>query len=134
MKNGTLERSVFALRRIAMYVNPVQIILEHTAASIKGDMDVIMSHYAEDAVIISANGVYRGHDQIRALNENMLKNVVFPGTKFHIMDVRAEGNIGYGQWRAENDKVEITYAVDTFVIRDGKIAVQTAGVVAGPKK
>ena len=110
-----------------------QIMLEHTEASLRGDIEEAMSHYCEDAVIISQNGVFKGHDEIKKLILNMMTNVVTHGTKQETLRIYTEGNIGYGEWRAENEHMEISYAADTFVIRDGKIAVQTAGIVARKK-
>ena len=110
-----------------------QIMLEHTEACLRGNIEEAVSHYCEDAFVVSQNGVFRGRDEIRKIMVNMAENVVTPGTKHEILHIYSEGNIGYGEWRAENDHIAVLYAVDTFVIRDGKIAVQTAGIVAKPK-
>jgi hypothetical protein len=41
-------------------------------------------------------------------------------------------NVGYILWEAKGPKIKLSYATDTFVIKDGKIITQTYAGVATP--
>lgn len=97
----------------------------HLQAIDAGDIDAIMSDYTEDAVLITPNGVLRGHDNIRPLFETMLAGVLPPGSAFQMVKQIIEGEMAYIVWSAESDDYDIPFGTDTFVVRDRKIVAQT---------
>ena len=103
-----------------------QILLHHLQALGQDDIDGILSDYAEDAIIFSPNGLIHGLAAIRAAFEGFVKNSPPEFLQsFKIVRQDIDENIGYIIWAA---KPFITMATDTFVIRDGKIAVQTYAI------
>ncbi len=86
-------------------------------------LDDLMSDYHEDAVFISnLGGVVHGRDAIRPLFASAGAMPGFERTSHHV-----DGDIGYVSWKADG----IPFGTDTFVMRDGKIAVQTVALHFG---
>ena len=99
-------------------------LLHHLQAFGEGDIDAILSDYAEDAVLISPDGLLRGHGEIRPLFEK-LGDMLPPGSSFELLQQIIEGEVVYIVWSAESSGYNIPLGTDTFIIRDGKIVTQT---------
>lgn len=100
-------------------------LLHHLQAIGEGDIDAVLSDFTEDAVLITADGLLKGHGEIRSLFEKLLSNVLPPGSAFEMLQQITEGEIAYIAWSAESPSYKIPLGTDTFIIRDGKIVVQT---------
>jgi ketosteroid isomerase-like protein len=100
-------------------------ILDHHSAMLDaGDVDGLMADYAEDAVFVSnLGGVVTGLDAIRGIFAATSGGVA--GLEQGVEHV--DGDVGYVTWKAEG----VPFGTDTFVIRDGKIAVQTVALHFG---
>jgi uncharacterized protein (TIGR02246 family) len=97
-----------------------EILEHHMAALAAGDVDAIMSDYADDAVLISGTNTLRGREAIT----QMFKGVAANPPKLH-EDVRTvEGDVAYIAWHSDH----IAFGTDTFVVRDGRIVYQTVAV------
>ena len=111
-----------------------EIVERHLAAFGEGDVEATMADYADDAVMISPNGVRRGAAEIREAFEAFFSGLFAPGTYDFTLDLATyEGETGYIVWHAECTPVNIAYASDTFVVRDGKIVTQTVALKVEPK-
>ena len=91
-----------------------------------GDLDGIMEDYTEDSVLIAPDGTLTGLDSIRGAFAGFFEGLFKPGSYEFTMDrVEIVGDVGYIVWHSVNQGAEVTLGTDTFVLRDGKIAVQT---------
>ncbi|MFO0626202.1 MAG: nuclear transport factor 2 family protein [Polyangiales bacterium] len=99
-----------------------------------GDLEGILSEYADDAVLISADGVLRGPAAIRPLFVAMFDEFSQPGVTFALQARRVEGDCAYIAWRAETPQRSYTLGADTFVVRDGRIVYQTSAIASTPKR
>jgi ketosteroid isomerase-like protein len=98
----------------------------HLQAFQAGDVDAIIADYTGDAVLITPNGVCKGHEQIRELFKQVFTNMFPPdSTKLEILQRVIEGEIAYTLWSARSAHYIVPFGTDTFVIRDGKIIAQT---------
>ena len=97
--------------------------LAHHLEAIGESIDAILSDYTEESVIFTPDGPVRGLEQIREFFTAMLGNLP-PGfmEAFAMVRQDVEGELAYIVWTA-GDLAPI--GTDTFVIRDGKIALQT---------
>jgi ketosteroid isomerase-like protein len=100
-----------------------RVVMRHLAASEAGDASVVPRDYAENAVVIFGGEATRGVDAIQKVFENL-----YARTEMRLMYTRTvfDGEVGYVVWTM-ND----LQGSDTFIVRDGKIVVQT-GVVFRP--
>jgi ketosteroid isomerase-like protein len=101
-------------------------LLHHWQAFGAGDVEAIMADYAKDAVLISADGPLKGHEQIRSMFEKVFANMFPPSsTSLNLAKQVVEGEIAYILWSGSSSLCNAVFATDTFVIRDAKIVAQT---------
>jgi len=102
--------------------------LNHHLNAFSEGIDSIMSDYTESSVLFTPDGPLVGTDPIRAFFDGFLRNSppeLFRAFTLVRQDIQAD--VAYIMWKAEPF---IPLATDTFVVRDGKIAVQTFAVLA----
>ena len=98
----------------------------HIQALGKGDIDDLLSDYTNDSIVIGPDGVVKGLPAIRATFGAYLSGLLKPGTyEFSLDKLHVEGDTVLVMWHAKCMGADITFAADTFIVRNGKIAVQT---------
>ena len=103
-----------------------QVLGRHWRDFVAGNLESIMSDYAQDALLVSAMATLKGHAQIRPMFESVFSHLFPPGTSTLQLEKQSiEGELGFIIWSASAPKYEVPFATDTFWIRDGKISVQT---------
>lgn len=107
-----------------MTKTPEQVLSHHMDALLKGDVEAVMQDYADDAVLITQNGIIKGTEALTK-NFSTPSKILTPDTKLEIIDKKCVGNIAFIVWKAENDNFNVPIASDTFVIENGKILSQT---------
>src|SRR3954467_11067990 len=103
--------------------SPQDVFQHHAEGLIAGDLEGIVADYADDAVFISPAGVLRGKDGIREAFTKLLADV--PNAEWQGPTQVFEGDILFIEWSARSEKTFVEDGIDTFVFRDGEIAVQT---------
>jgi hypothetical protein len=99
-----------------------------------GDLSGILGDYNDQSMMILPNGsVLRGVEQIKPLFVGLLAEFAKPVSTFKLGQKVIEGEIAYITWSAETADNVYEFVTDTFVIRDGKILVQTFGYKATAK-
>ena len=105
-------------------------VLDHHWVAFKAnDLEETMKDYTEESMLITPNGTYRGLDEIR--NNFVRAFSAFPkdSTTFSLDKSLSVNDVGYIIWKAKTPGFNLSFATDTFIIRDGKIVRQTfAGV------
>ncbi|MGH7762801.1 MAG: nuclear transport factor 2 family protein [Candidatus Dormibacteraceae bacterium] len=110
-----------------------QVFEHHVQALGRGDVEAILSDYTEDSVLITADAVLKGRQAIRAGFEGFVAGIFKPGTYEFTMDtVHVEDDVAYAVWHAKCASVDIVLGTDTFLVKDGKIAVQTFAAKISP--
>jgi len=99
----------------------------------EGDLEGILSGYAQHAVLFTPEGPLRGTDAIRPLFESMIAEFGKPGAVFSMKQQSVEGDHAYILWAAETADNVYEMATDTFLVRDGKIVVQSFAGKISPK-
>ena len=106
--------------------SPAEAVVNHHMSAVgSGKLDDVMSDYADNAVMISPNGVAKGKQAIRGVFETLLKpgpNALAP---IELKTQVFEGEFGYITWAQNTGKPGEQKGSDTFVLRNGKIALQT---------
>ena len=99
-------------------------LLHHLTAFGGGDVDEILADYTDESVLITPDGALRGLAAIRPFFDYCV-NVLPPGSDFQMIKQVIEGEVAFIFWKAESEKVSVSLGTDTFIIRDGKIVLQT---------
>lgn len=105
-------------------LSPEQVLQAHLQAIGSGDMDALMADYTEDSVFITPNGSFVGLDAIRREFTNLLAAFP-PGSPFKLIGQQVYQDTILLLWSGESEALNIPFAVDTFVIKQGKIRLQT---------
>jgi ketosteroid isomerase-like protein len=102
---------------------PEEIFAHHAQALGGGDLEGIVADYADDAVFISPAGSKYGKDGIRAAFTQLLADV--PEAAWELKTQIYEGDVLFLEWAAVAAATRVDDGIDTFVVRDGQIQVQT---------
>jgi ketosteroid isomerase-like protein len=103
--------------------SPQEVFQHHAEVLIAGDLEGIVDDYADDAVFITPTGVLRGKDGVREGFTKLLADV--PNAEWQVPTQIFEGDILFIEWSAHAERTFVEDGIDTFVFRDGQIAVQT---------
>jgi hypothetical protein len=104
---------------------PLDVVQGHVQTLGQDNLDVIMKDYSEDSVLFTPGGLLRGPNEIGAYWGEFLKTRppdFLQASKILRQD--ATGEVVYLTWTAEP---YIKWAAETFIVRNGKIEVQTIG-------
>jgi len=99
-------------------------VLQNHLRAAKVGVDALLADYTEQSVMITQDATYRGIEEIRRFFTGLLEALP-PGFFDGMMRINREeivGEVGYIFW---NGEPIVSQATDTFVVRDGKILLQT---------
>jgi ketosteroid isomerase-like protein len=102
---------------------PQEVFQHHAEVLIAGDLEGIVSDYAEDAVFITPAGVLRGKDGVREGFTKLLSDV--PNADWTVPTQIFEGDVLFIEWNAKSASTHADDGIDTFVFADGLIRAQT---------
>ena len=88
------------------------------------NLERILSDYAPGAVLFTPGGPLRG-SEIGGFFKALLAEFGKPGAVFSMKEQFVEGDYAYILWTAETADNLYELGTDTFVVRNGKIAVQS---------
>jgi ketosteroid isomerase-like protein len=111
-----------------------EVVGRHLQAFLAGDIEAIMADFAEDALLCTPDGALRGHGPIRGFFEWALPLLPSGATTVEVTQQIVDGDVFYVAWTASSPAVEIPFAVDVFIMRDGKLAYQCFGGQVLPKQ
>jgi hypothetical protein len=102
---------------------PQEVFDHHGEVLAAGDLEGIVSDYADDAVFITPEGVLRGKDGVRQGFSRLLGDL--PNAKYELPTILFDDDVLLLEWTAESAETRADDGIDTFVFRDGLIQVQT---------
>ena len=120
---------------MATQVDVTRHVLEHHLGALgAGDLDGILSDYVDDSLLIGPDGALKGKQAIRGFFDGVLASLFKPGTYTFTIDIlHVADDVAYIVWHADCASANVVFAADTFLIRNGKIAVQTFAPKIEPK-
>ena len=100
-----------------------------------GDRDIaaILEDYTEDSVLLTPNGPVKGQKELQPVFEAFFADFAKPGAVFEMKQRIIEGEVAYIVWTAETADNVYELGTDTFIVKDGKIAVQSFAAKVAPK-
>jgi ketosteroid isomerase-like protein len=102
---------------------PQEIFQHHAETLMAGDIEGIVSDYADDAVFITPDGVRRGKEGVREAFQKLLSDL--PEAEWEVPTQVFEGDLLFIEWKATAASSKAEDGIDTFVFRDGLIRAQT---------
>lgn len=114
-----------------MEQTPQEIFQRHVAALSSGDLDALVADYADDALVLTVSGEYRGRTAIRELFEGLAS--ALPGLSIEAGAAVFADDLLLLQWTADSTVNTVPDGVDTFVFKAGRIQNQTISCTLTPK-
>ena len=111
-----------------------EVLDHHLKCFAESDVDGILADYSSDAVLLVPSGRLQGQDEIKPLFEALVSEFAKPGSSFAMQQRSIVGDYAYILWSAETQDNSYEFATDTFVVRNGKIAVQTFAAKIVPRR
>lgn len=105
----------------------------HWETFVNNDLEGVMEDYSEESILVTPDATYRGLEEIRQNFVNAFSAFPTNDSKLTLNKSIVVNDVGYILWDADVPEFNLTYATDTFIIRDGKILRQTYAGVAVPK-
>jgi ketosteroid isomerase-like protein len=102
---------------------PQEVFQHHAEVLIAGDIEGLVSDYADDAVFITPDGTRHGKDGVRKAFETLLADL--PNAEWAVPTQIFEGDVLFIEWNATSQSTRADDGIDTFVFRDGLIRAQT---------
>lgn len=108
-----------------------EVIEHHLECRERGDLEHdLEANYAPDVILLSAEGVNRGHDGVRRLAK-ILRSYIKDG-RYTYDQILAEGDVGMLVWHAHGAELSVGDGADTYLVREGRIAAQTIHYTTEP--
>nr|WSZ94259.1 nuclear transport factor 2 family protein [Streptomyces sp. NBC_00857] len=101
---------------------PQEIFEDHGRRLGTGDLDLISGNYAQDAVLITPDGILRGREGVKQGIGRLLADL--PDADWSLKPQFADGVL-FLEWSAVGPTARVDDGVDTFVFRGGVIQAQT---------
>jgi hypothetical protein len=119
-----MSRAVSVTERALERRTTEEVFLDHLELRKAGRLDEdIRRNYAENVVIVSNFGSFFGHDGVR--QSARLLGMLLPGHRYKFDSLLIHKQIAFEEWEGESEQVTVTEGIDAFVIKHGKIVVQT---------
>jgi len=109
---------------------PEEIFAHHAQALGAEDLEATALDYAEDAVLITQDGVMRGKTAIRDFFAAVFQ--ALPKAQWGVKTTYVD-NILFLQWTGDSARGSVSDGVDTFIFKDGLIQTQTVRCTIVPK-
>lgn len=98
------------------------------------NLEETLVDYTDDSVLLTPDGALRGLSAIRGFFEMAYAEFGRDGTTFTMRQKLVEPECAFIVWDAETVDNTFELGNDTFVVRDGRIAVQTLATKVTPKR
>ena len=109
------------------------VLAHHLECLGKLDLAGTMADYSDDATLFTPEGLLRGAALRRFFSE-LFEEFAKPGMSYELLRQDVSGDVAYVAWTAETANNRIEIAADTFIIQNGKIAIQTFAGKISPKR
>lgn len=83
----------------------------------------IEKNYASDVVLLSSIKRFTGKDGVRESADDLSNDI--GDAKFEYVKKEVEGEFAFLIWKVKSETVLVEHGVDSFLIKDGKIRVQS---------
>lgn len=102
----------------------IEVLEDHLRRREGGDIEGDLEHnYSQNVIVLCEHGVLKGRDAVRTSAKALADQL--PNARFRFPFKAVEGEHALLHWSAQSTKARVDCGVDTFVIREGRIVLQT---------
>jgi hypothetical protein len=110
-----------------------EVLEDHLRRRADGDLDGDLEHnYSAGVVLLCEHGPRVGREAIRTSAEELERQIPSASFEYPVKVVEEEYALLF--WRADSANARAEHGVDSFVVRDGRIVLQTVAYELEPKK
>lgn len=103
---------------------PSDVLEDHLRRAEAGDTEGdLAANFADDVVLLTGIGELHGHDGVRESRAVLAQDL--PSRQFEYLTKLVVGQYAFLEWRGEAPDVHVEDGADSFVIRDGRIVMQS---------
>jgi hypothetical protein len=104
--------------------SPAEVFADHLRESRIGSLEEdLAGNYAQDVIVLTGRGVYRGREGLRQLAR--LLGQELPSATFEYRTRLVEGEMAFLEWTARAEGAWVEDRADSYLIRNGRIVAQT---------
>jgi len=101
-----------------------EVFMDHLHQRYRGDIECdLKRNYSKDVIMVENYGIFHGFDGVR--QSAAILNKLVPTSKYKMDNLVFNKDNAFEAWSVNADGVKVTDGIDAFIIRDGKIIVQT---------
>jgi ketosteroid isomerase-like protein len=116
-------------------MNSTQRVVEnHIQRFREGGLEGVLEDFSPEAVVFTPSGTLKGKTEIKTLFRNLLEEFGKPAASETVRTAIFEGDYAYLIWSGETVDNNYEFATDTFVVRNGKIVMQSFAAKVTPKR
>ena len=128
LTKGNCSQALLAACRNSEVRSSAEVLEDHLRLLAAGDLEEdLVRNYSEEVVLIHQFGVMCGIEGVRRSSQRLQQQL--QGHSFEYESKRVHGDYALLIWRAESTTARIEHGVDSFVIRGGRIILQTVHFV-----
>lgn len=125
MKSTVLSKAPSALSK-----ESENVLLHHLHSFASNDLELLMSDYTDQSILITLEQTYNGPREIRAFFTELMNHFPKDHSDFTLDKLVSSEELVFIVWHATTPSLEVSLGTDTFVIKEGKILQQTfAGIM-----
>jgi hypothetical protein len=104
--------------------SPREVLDDHLRLRAEGNVETDLArNYAPDVVVLCSYGALRGLDAMRKSAADLKEQL--PNARFDYKVIAVEDEYGYLRWSAESNTCRVPDGADSYVIRNGRIVMQS---------
>lgn len=103
---------------------PAEVFEDHLRLRSAGDLETdLQMNYADDVILLCEFGALTGRDAVRQSARRL--GLQLPEARFEFPTKCVYGEYAFLVWTARSQQYKVDHGADSFVIRGGRIVVQT---------
>jgi hypothetical protein len=101
------------------------VLLNHLNSFLRNDLETLMSDFTNESVLITHDASYRGLEEIKGFYASLMPHFPKQMSTLELEKTVIHDNLVYIVWHGKSPSLEVSFATDTFIIKNGKIHRQT---------
>lgn len=101
------------------------IIMHHLTSFRNNDLDAVVSDYTAGSMLITREATFKGPEEIRSFFAGLMVHFPKQASNFELDQIVTGDELAYIVWHATTPTLDVRMGTDTFILKEGKIVLQT---------
>jgi len=101
------------------------ILQNHLNSFLENDLEALMADFTNESILITQDASYNGLEEIKGFYTDLILQFPKQKSSIELEKTVINGELVYFVWRGKSPILEILFATDTLIIKNGKIHRQT---------